>query len=76
MWLEYQVAEQIDSPGDLAPYDAILAAAVAKEPGWGRALGRELLQAGLSQRTAGGLHVAGCPRLEAALERMGDSGRE
>lgn len=69
MWLQYEVCEQIDSPGDLAPYDALLAAAVAKEPAWGRALGRELQQAGLSQRTAGGLHVAGCPRLEAALRR-------
>ncbi len=37
VWPEYQVAEQIDGPGDLAPYDAILAAAVAKDPAWARA---------------------------------------
>lgn len=75
MWLQYEVCEEIATPGDLAPYDALLAAAVAKEPSWARALGRELLQAGLSQRTAGGLRVAGCPQLEAALGRMaGDGG--
>jgi hypothetical protein len=69
VWLEYQVAEQIDSPGDLAPYDALLAAAVAKDGAWAAALARELQQAGLSQRTPEGLRVAGCPALEAALRQ-------
>ena len=74
MWLEYSVREQIESPGELAPYDGLLAAAVAKEPAWGRALAGELLAAGLSQRTPEGLRVAQCPALEAALRRMAGDG--
>lgn len=73
MWLEYQVAEQIDSPGDLAPYDALLAAAVAKDPAWARYL---RVVSRWHRPTNRGLRVAGCPRLEAALGRMDDSGRE
>ena len=70
VWLQYEVCAQIETAADLAPLDGLLAAAVVREPAWGAALARELLQEGLLQRAAAGLRVAGCPALEAALGRM------